>query len=251
MGDYSRQWQELVSKTVDEQAVYFLKVFVLEFQGTFEQVLDIAQQFKKFAPEGSNRAALSDLPEFEAHLFLEKRDETLTVRGLRENLKAEITLDKNHNVAFAEYLLWKYKHTLHDLFHPSGQPDPALVRALEEAIIEYQQVLATREARERKMAELEAIASKGGVRGMAAKNELEQMRAEDLLAQNKNELTTAAKKRRAQKAVEADDGSAAREQALREEQARLEEENRRKAEAEQRSREDSRARLKAKSSLWQ
>ena|SRR3990167_4540190 len=247
-GEYADRWAEIVSKPVDEQAVFFLKVFVLEFQGNFEHVLDTAQHFKKFAPSQEN---VKDLPEFETHLFLEKRDETLTVRALRENLKSEITLDKNHNVAFIEYLLWKYNHTLHDLFHPSGQPDPALVRALELAIIEYQKVLAAKAAREEKMAQLEAIAAKGGVKGMAAKNELEQMRSEDLLAQNKNEITSAAKKRFAQKAVEADDGSAAREKALKEEQARVAEEKRMAEEAEKRKAEDSKARLKARAALWQ
>ncbi len=35
---------------------------------------------------------MKELGEFECHLFLEKRGETLTVKDLRENLKAEIQL---------------------------------------------------------------------------------------------------------------------------------------------------------------
>jgi len=49
------------------------------------------------------------------------------------------------------------------------------------------------------MAELEATAALGGVKGMAAKAQLEQMKSEDLLEQNRREVTSAANKRKAQR----------------------------------------------------
>jgi len=184
-----------------------------------------------------------------AHYFLEKKLETLTVVELRNYIK-DIDLDKNHCVSFIEYAVWKYKKTLVDLFKPSGA-SPELLAALEEAIRAYQQVLKEKKIREDKMAELERIAAMGGVKGMTAKNQLDQMRAEDTLALSKAEITSAAKKRLAQKAVDNDDGSAAREKALKEEQVRLETEKKAKDEAEKKQAADSKARLKAKSNLWE
>jgi len=49
------------------------------------------------------------------------------------------------------------------------------------------------------MAELDAIAAQGGVKGMAAKAQLEQLKSEDLLEQNRREVLSAANKRKAQK----------------------------------------------------
>ena len=43
MDDYKGQWTDLVAKDVHGQAKFFLQSFVLEFQGNFEEVLDIAQ----------------------------------------------------------------------------------------------------------------------------------------------------------------------------------------------------------------
>lgn len=46
------------------------------------------------------------------------------------------------------------------------------------------------------------VRSLGSVKGMAAKNQIEQMLAEDELERNRQEVTAAAKKRQAEKAVE-------------------------------------------------
>jgi len=44
--------------------------------------------------------------EYSAHIFLEKRGETLTVKDLRDYMKL-LDLDANHAVAMIEYLLFK------------------------------------------------------------------------------------------------------------------------------------------------
>jgi hypothetical protein len=106
MADYRDKWAEISSQSVDGQTKFFLKAFVLDFQGKFEQVLDIAEEFKNYGPK-EHRSTFKELGEFETHLFLEKRGETLTVKDLRENLKSEIQLSAHHNVAFIEYLLWR------------------------------------------------------------------------------------------------------------------------------------------------
>ena len=55
------------------------------------------------------------------------------------------------------------------------------------------------------MGELERMSQEGGVKGLRAKNELEQMRQADLLAANKKEITAGAQKRKAER--NANDGS--------------------------------------------
>jgi hypothetical protein len=153
-------------------------------------------------------------------------------------------------VAFVEYLMWKFQKTVHLLFNPPGQPSPELLAELDRAISEYQAALAVKAARDEKIKQLQQLVELGGVKGMRAKNELDQLLAADLLEQNRREITSAAKKRKAQKAVEADDGTAARERALVEEQQRLEQERIRKEEEARRKKEESRARLAARAAAF-
>ena len=258
--ELERKYNELTALTVMEQTKVFLKGFVLEFQGNFEELMDLATQWGNFygVSTGGKGNLGGEAPglmiQFEAHQFLEKRGETLTVTALRENLK-EITLpDKQRKVAFIEYLIWKFHKTLQELFAPPAVPPEALA-ALENAISEYEKALAVRRARNAEMEELERVAAGGGVKGMAAKNRLEQMRSEDQLEQNKKEILSAAAKRKAQKVV---DDSEAREKerevqrqaGMVAEEQRLAEEKRKKEAEEAKQKEESRQRLKSKASLW-
>ena len=70
---------------------------------------------------------------------------------------------------------------------------------MEAAIAAYRAVLKVRADREAKMEALEKTAAAGGVKSLAAKNELAQMKSEDQLAMNRNEITAGAKKRAAEK----------------------------------------------------
>lgn len=242
------KFKEAAALPVDDQAKVFLRAFAVDFQGAFEEVLDVANEWKKYGGGGM-------VDEFQAHLFLEKRGETLTVAALREKLKVEVDIEKNRQVAFIEYALWKWGKKLVDMFFPDVPVDPAALAALEKAIDDYQKVLAVRAARDQKMAELEATAALGGVKGMAAKAQLEQMKSEDLLEQNRREVTSAANKRKAQRVVDdvetrRKEEERKREETLKLEQARLAEEKKRKEEEEARAKEESRRRLKEKASLW-
>jgi len=233
----SAKWNEIVAQSIDDQANVFLRAFALEFSGGgFEEVLDIASQFKRFAP----KEGVPDLEEHKAHLFLERRGETLTVQQLRLTLK-DIDVDNNNRVAFLEYALFKWKKTPQQFFVELAKPQKGGA-ALEAAIAEYRKVLAIREARENRIEELKADAAAGGVKGAKAKNELAQLLHEDQLNQNKAEITSAAKKRAAEKV--AIDPYA-------EEQKRLEEEKKKKEAEEKAKQDESRAKLKAKTSLWE
>jgi len=72
---------------------------------------------------------------------------------------------------------------------------------IEEAIAAF---FAEKRAKEAKMTDLEAKAAIGGVKGLAAKNELAQMMAADSTEENKTELTLKAAQRRASKYSAAD-----------------------------------------------
>lgn len=236
----SQEFAAVTAKSIDEQSTFFLRSFVAEFAGSFEEVLDLAQEFKKYAPkEGDVR----ELDEVAAHLFLERRGETLTVKELRDALAA-IDLDKNNKVSFIEYALFKYKKTLRELFEDKPGNIQALLDKLEEAIAHYQKVLAEREAREQLMKDLEEQGTLSGVKAMKARLSLEMMRSEDELARNKKEVEAGAQKRAAQRAVDKGDPFV-------EEQKRVAAEKKKKEEEEKAAREAARARLKEKASLFQ
>eukprot|EP01102_Stenamoeba_stenopodia_P014919 TRINITY_DN5032_c0_g1_i1.p1 TRINITY_DN5032_c0_g1~~TRINITY_DN5032_c0_g1_i1.p1 ORF type:complete len:270 (-),score=116.00 TRINITY_DN5032_c0_g1_i1:147-893(-) len=247
MTDYRSKWAEVTSLTVDGQTKFFLRAFVLDFQGKFEQVLDIAEEFKNYATPG-NRDTMKELGEFECHLFLEKRGETLTVKDLRENLKAEIQLGAHHNVAFVEYLLWKYKKNLHALFTPppAGTVPQALLDALDKAISLY---LQSKEAQRKRVEEMESLksvaSSKRSVESVQAQNKIQNLAGQEF-GQKFAEMQALKAKKEAELAL----ANAPKIDPYVEEQKRLEEERKRKEEEERKAKEDSRARLKAKAALW-
>jgi hypothetical protein len=72
---------------------------------------------------------------------------------------------------------------------------------IEEAIAAF---MAEKRAKETKIGDLEAKAAVGGVKGLAAKNEIAQMLAADQTEENKTELTLKAAQRRASKYSAAD-----------------------------------------------
>ena len=102
----------------------------MEFAGSFEEVLDLAAEFRKYGSDDGQKE-INELDEFECHRFLEKRGETLTVKALRENIMKELDLDQNHRVSFIEYCLWKYKKTVAQLFAPpKGGPTKKMEKQL-------------------------------------------------------------------------------------------------------------------------
>jgi len=197
------------------------------------------------------------LEEHQAHLFLEKRDETLTVKELRDALLI-MDYDKNRRVAFVEYALWKYKKSVAEFVAPKVAVDEEALRLLDEAITAHQKVVAIRVAREAKEASLQALidADPNSIKGKTAYNELQQMKNADKLEENRREISSAAAKRKAEKLVNNDELRLAehkrkQELALKEEQKRLDEEKKRKDEEDKQKKEEARARLKAKAAAFE
>eukprot|EP00039_Didymoeca_costata_P018915 m.335497 g.335497 ORF g.335497 m.335497 type:complete len:265 (-) comp17611_c0_seq1:73-867(-) len=253
------KFSEVTALGIAEQAKYFLKEFVTDFAGNFEEVLELSEEFKTYAPEGGVDD-VRELEEDKAHLFLERRGETMTVKELRDALR-EIDVDKNNKVCFIEYCMFKYGKTLKQLFAPKPQGNAKLLQQLEEAIALHEEVMAKRKADEDKMQELTKQSQGTGVKAMKAKAELEQMRVRSQTGQNIAEVRAAFKKKRAQKELGAyvpDPEELRRQQEeeekkaklLEEEMERLKVEEQKKKEQEAFKRQESQRRLKERAAAF-
>ena len=185
---------------------------------------------------------VQELNEFEAHRFLEKSGHTKTVKDMRDDLAA-IDLDMNLRVAFLEYLLFRYKKTLKDLF--TAKPNAALLAKLERAIEQYKAVFEEKKKREDTMADLERRAQAGDNR---AKSELRRMQMDDPAGEAKNEMQALQAKLAAKRALR--NPGEEEDRLYQEEQARVAEQKAAEEAEEKRKRDASRARLKERSSLW-
>jgi len=231
------QWNSLAHKPHEDQAVWFLNAFWNA--GVKEKAEDIwnwQEKFSKIDPNGGNGY---ELDEFWSHKFLEDLGETFTVLELRKTL-GEIDIDKNKCMCFSEYLLFKFKKTVKDLVTaPQGDPEElaraqALVeaasKALDEVLAALDQAkktaaqakkdeeaaaaaLAVLQEEERlfndKCAELDRKSRNGGVAGLRAKNELDQLKAEDPLPLRRAKITNESAVRRAAASRKASEEAAA------------------------------------------
>ncbi|KXS18079.1 hypothetical protein M427DRAFT_67912 [Gonapodya prolifera JEL478] len=242
--DLVEKFKTVSSLPADDQAKKFLRAFVLEFRGRFEEILDMTAQFTSFSENSKNPTQVVDLNEFDAHRFLEKRDESMTVAELRRKVMGEMDLDKNRRLSLIEYLLWKYQKPVALLFaKPPMTVSEDYLAEFEAAMAEYQKVVEQKRARENQMRALEAQAEGGGVKALAAKNQLAQMKSEDQLAQNKREIDAELRRKKAEKAYKEEDP-------FKKEQERLEAEKRAKEEEEKRKRDEGRKRLAEKAKTW-
>jgi len=176
----------------------------------------------------------SDLDEFKSHRILEILGETLTVVALRKKLAA-LDIDGNKRMAISEFLINKYEKKPESLVNsPQGDTDPAMLQAAEDkcaaasaaledasealekskaaeeavkaAEAELQAAIDEIEALEKakadKLAKLQAIVDgEGGVvKKNKAKNEIEQLNAEDPLPLRKAKLTQNAALKKVKKA---------------------------------------------------
>jgi hypothetical protein len=243
-----KRFSEVTAQPIDQQANTFLRAFAVEFSGNFEGVLDLAGDFKKFAPKTGD---VRELDEMQAHLFLERRGETLTVQELRDYLR-QIDLDENHMVSFIEYLLFRYQKTITQLFAPpaAGGPSPEALALLDEAIRIYTAIVNKKAEYESKMETLErTIKETKGVKQADAKKALEGMKGELTLQLQIDVMKAKGAKQRAQKAVEESikkgghDPFAA-------EQERLAREKKQKQDQEAKEQAEKRAKIKARAAQF-
>merc|ERR1712065_114820 len=115
------------------------------------------------------------LNEVEFLRFLDTQGRTMTRDQMRKTF-ASVDFDKSGGVSFIEWLCFRYEKTVEDLMTPQD-PLPADLRAeLDAAMAEYQAAMAEERVFTDKIAELEALVEKGGVKGNTAKAELEALK---------------------------------------------------------------------------
>lgn len=204
--------------------------------------MNISADFKKAAKESGVTGNLVELDEFQAHRFLEVRGETKTVKDLRDELK-EIDLDSNNKMCLLEYLMFKYKKTLEQLF-AEQKVSPALLAKLDKAIADYLQVLQDRADKAAKIVALESQVQAGGAGAGRAKMELFRLKDQDSAESAKDEHAAMMAKMAAKRALKNPDEEIKR--AYAEEQQKVKDEAERKAQEEADKRAASRAALKAR-----
>eukprot|EP00028_Trichosphaerium_sp_Am-I-7-wt_P012107 CAMPEP_0168523540 /NCGR_PEP_ID=MMETSP0405-20121227/10044_1 /TAXON_ID=498012 /ORGANISM="Trichosphaerium sp, Strain Am-I-7 wt" /LENGTH=220 /DNA_ID=CAMNT_0008545433 /DNA_START=158 /DNA_END=821 /DNA_ORIENTATION=+ len=188
-------FKDVTSRLYRDQATFFLNAFWPELgdkKDELENTWKYVNMFIELDIEKGDEG--SDLDEFNAHRFLEKIGTTKRVVELRDSLR-EIDMDFNKRMALVEYLLFRHKFKISVMLERPQGTNEMLARA-QQALKAVQTEIAKIEQKKK---ELQAKSAKGGVRGNAAKNELEQLLSSDNTALNRAVLTAEAAVRKAAK----------------------------------------------------
>lgn len=146
-------------------------------------------------------------------------------------------------MSITEYLLYKYKKTLKDLFE-AKPVNALLLKKLEEAIEQWKNVFKVKKEREERIMELEKIVEAGGSGAPKAKAELMNLKMQDPSSLVKDEMAAVHAKLKAKRALANPNES--EEEAYRQEQERL----RQKEAEEKKKMEDSKARLRERAKMF-
>jgi len=130
------EFAKLTKKSHTDQAIWWLNGFWGDGAADYaETIWEYANIFIELQTGqkvlyGSKKFTLEekcDLDELQAHKFLEKLGETLTVKELRAKLK-KLDIDSNNRLALSEYLLSKYNQTPQALVDsPQGGVPPEIM----------------------------------------------------------------------------------------------------------------------------
>jgi len=194
------KFAEISALSIGQQAKHFLREFVGEIskmEDGFEKCLKLSDDFVEYT-ETKDRDSVNEMDEHKFHLFLEHRGEAQTVKDVRDAIRT-IDLDSNMKISFIEYCLFNYGKTLDQLFEPKPFTSATLLKALDEAIALHEEVLRARKEEEDKIEDLTKLSNVGGVKGMKARVELEQMRVRSQTGQNMAEVKASFKKRQAER----------------------------------------------------
>jgi len=116
---------DLCSKTYKEQAIWFLNCFWEEFASKEAELLWSYVE-KNAELDLEHHGDGCGLDEMKAHVFLEKFDETLTVREMRDKLRSTGAIaetERPKTVPLTHYLLYKYKADWRKLVDETRQGD--------------------------------------------------------------------------------------------------------------------------------
>jgi len=225
MSAFKARFKKLTESSIDEQCEFFSKRFVFSLGDDYKTVFSLCEKFKEACSGQKSEALKQELDGGAAAVFLEKNGKHRTAIQRVQEL-ADLDIDKNGRTSFIEYLLlhfkvmilkecFKRKDTepdidlsndgvgltgvgdmiIEELFSPPAGLDPDLEKMMAEFSLEHTK-------REQQIADLEAIVAQGGVKGMAAKNQLTALKAQDTSAMNALEAKIASAIKKAQKKTE-------------------------------------------------
>lgn len=214
------KFTELCNQDPVDQCEYFLKSFIFALGDSWKDVPQMCSDYQKHAKDtGPSDCSMNHI---QAADFLQKHGKTRT--GIQRKHEIEdVDMNSDGQISFIEYLILHYKamilkeyyerheaapeedlgndcvgvcgvgkKLLEELFTMPKGLSPQLEAALEAFADE-------KKKREAKIKELTAKAEKGGVKGMAAKQELVILESGDKTEMNRIELTLNAAKRKANK----------------------------------------------------
>ena len=197
----------ICQKNYKGQAVWFLNCFWEEFA---EKEAELIWQYvlKNNELDIENHGDGSGLDEMKAHVFLEKFDETLTVRDMRDKLRATGAIgetERPKTVPLIHYLLYKYNVNWHTLVDEGRQGDNKEEMAKAEKLLaEVQALFQESEARA-------AEARKALIEAQSAESAAKQREAEAVAAEEAAKQREAEAKQREAEAVAAEDAAKQRE----------------------------------------
>lgn len=210
------RFSQLTAKDNIEQAEFFLKSFVFALGDGWKDVVSLCDTFSQYC---DNVAEKHDLDPVQAADFLQKQGRTRTATQRKEELK-DIDLDQDGRICLLEYLLLHYKVMILKEFFKRNQMEPTVsldndgvgltgvggmcleelfetpTGISKEILDAIDAFMEKKHAREAHVKALQEKAALGGVKGLAANNELIQLENEDKTEMNRVEITLAAAKRR-------------------------------------------------------
>ena len=171
----------LCLKNYKSQAVWFLNCFWEEFA---EKEAELIWQYvlKNNELDIENHADGAGLDEMKAHVFLEKFDETLTVRDMRDKLRSTGAIgetERPKTVPLIHYLLYKYNANWHTLVDEGRQGDN------KEEMEKAEKLLAEVQAAFKESEEKASVARKALAEAQSAESSAKAREAEAVSAENK------------------------------------------------------------------
>lgn len=207
--DNTEKFRSLQEDSIDDQAEFFGRRFIFTLGDDYNLVFELANEFKE-ALAGDSSAKGDKLSQAGSSNLLQRTGATRTIFQKNQELK-DVDVDGDGMLSFSEFLLLHFKVVIlreyfarHEM-EPDVELDDSNPRGvgivgvgerlvnelfsipqgvdknLERQIKEFQEDSAKRKA---KIEKLQAKVDAGGVKGMAAKNELEQLKQEDSTEKN-------------------------------------------------------------------
>eukprot|EP00615_Pteridomonas_danica_P017040 CAMPEP_0114383206 /NCGR_PEP_ID=MMETSP0102-20121206/4592_1 /TAXON_ID=38822 ORGANISM="Pteridomonas danica, Strain PT" /NCGR_SAMPLE_ID=MMETSP0102 /ASSEMBLY_ACC=CAM_ASM_000212 /LENGTH=406 /DNA_ID=CAMNT_0001539205 /DNA_START=21 /DNA_END=1241 /DNA_ORIENTATION=- len=217
------KFEQINEKSADEQCQFFLKSFIFGLKEDWKEVPKLLEEFLKHAKDTNDGKSPPELiNHISASDFLQKKGKTRTAAERKAELN-DVDINNDGFISFLEYLLLHFKVMILQEFYKHYEIDcvedltndgigianvgyklvdelltmPAGMNPQIEAAID--EFMEKKKERENKIKELQEKADKGGVKGMAAKQELAIIMSGDDTEMNRVELTLQAAKRKAAK----------------------------------------------------